>query len=226
MAVCYWCGKEVLDSEGAREHIVPWTLLQDVSGDISEFILPAENAHGTCNKTLGNNYEHDFCQIVFHYSASDPRAAKHTASKIKNLKRCIHYAWNQFRKMQKVGNTVMIDLDPKDKESFEMIIKKILKGLYFKRMGRFLDTDDEYIVKIVWNTLNLEKDQVSANQVELFLRKLNNVPSSGNSVFEYRFVRTTDSVDTSLWELLFYKRFHVYLFVIHKDDASGFSNLK
>ncbi len=226
MAICYWCGKEVLENEGAREHIIPKTLLRDVSGDTSEFILPAENAHTACNKVLGDNYEHDFCQIIFHYSAGDPRAAKHTASKIRNLKYRIRYAWNQFRKMRKTGNGVMIGLDTKDKESFETIIKKILKGLYFKREGKFLDTDDEYVVKIVWSTLNLEKDEASANQTKLFLEMLNNIPFSGNSVFEYRFAKATGSVDTSLWELLFYHRFPIYLFLIHKSDKSGFKNLE
>ncbi len=52
MATCYWCGKEVLEGEGAREHIVPKTLLQDVSDDVSDFILPAENAHEACNRAL------------------------------------------------------------------------------------------------------------------------------------------------------------------------------
>ncbi len=52
--------------------------------------------------------------------------------------------------MRKDDKGVIIDLDAKEKESFEMIIKKILKGLYFKREGKFLDTDNEYTVKIVW----------------------------------------------------------------------------
>lgn len=216
----------MLNGEGAREHIVPRTLLQDVHGDISEFILPAENAHAICNKALGDNHEHDFCQIIFHYSAGDPRAAEHTASKIKNLKYHIRYAWNQFRKMRKVSNGVMIDLDTKEKESFETIIKKILKGLYFKREGKFLDTDDEYIVKTVWSTLNLEKDRASADQTKLFLEMLNGIPYSGNSVFEYRFAKATGSVNTSLWELLFYHRFPVYLLLVHKNDKSGFKNLE
>lgn len=226
MATCYWCGKEVLDGEGAREHIVPKTLLQDFYGDISEFVLPAENAHKMCNKLLGDNYEPDFCQMIFHYSAGDARAAKHTASKIRNLKRCVHYAWNQFGKMQKVGNGVMIDLDKKDKESFEMIIKKILKGLYLKQTRKFLDIDNEYAVKIVWNTLNIEKDEVSVNQTKSFLEMLNSIPLSGNSVFEYRLAKASGSVDTSLWELLFYHKFPVYLFVVHKDDKGGFKNLE
>src|ERR1035437_11121342 len=135
MAICYWCGKEVLEGEGAREHIVPKTLLQDVEDDISNFIISAENAHEICNKALGDNFEHNFCQIIFHYSAGDPRAAKHTTSKIRNLKRRIRYAWNQFGKMRNVGNGVMIGLDATDKKSFEMITKKILKGFYFKREG-------------------------------------------------------------------------------------------
>jgi hypothetical protein len=226
MAICYWCGKEVLDGEGAREHVIPRTLLQDVSDDVSAFILPAENAHATCNKALGDNYEHDFCQIIFHYSVDDPRAAKHVTSKIRNLKRRIHYAWNQFGKMRKVSNGVIIGLDAKDKESFETVIKKILKGLYFKREGKFLDADDRYAIKIVWNTLNLEKDRFSANQAKLFLETLNNIPFSGNSVFEYRFAKAVDSVDTSLWELLFYHRFPVYLFLIHEKDKSSFNNLE
>ena len=226
MAICYWCGREVSEGEGAREHIVPKTLLQDFSGDISEFVLPAENAHKACNKLLGDDYEHDFCQIIFHYSAGDPRAAKHTASKIRNLKRRIRYAWNQFGKMRKVGDGVMIGLDAKDKKSFETIIKKILKGIYLKRGGKYLDTDDEYTVKIVWSTLNLEKDGASANQVKAFLGMLNSLPFSGNSVFEYRSAKAADSVDTSLWEFLFYHRFPVYLFLVHKNDQSDFKNLE
>ncbi len=226
MATCYWCGKEVLDDEGAREHIVPKTLLQDFSGDISEFVLPAENAHKVCNKSLGDNYEHDFCQIIFHYSAGDARAAKHTASKIRNLKRRLRYAWNQFGKMRKVGDGVMIGLDATDKKSFEMIIKKILKGLYFKREGKYLDTDNEYVVKIVWSTFNLERVEAAANQTKIFLTMLNSLPFSGNSVFEYRFAKATGSVDTSLWEFLFYHRFPVYLFLVHKNDKNGFKNLE
>ena len=226
MAICYWCGKEVLEGEGAREHIVPKTLLQDVPDDVSGFILPAENAHKACNKLLGDNYEHDFCQIIFHYSAGDPRAAKHTASKIRNLKRRIRYAWNQFGKMRNVGDGVMIGLDAKDKKSFEAIIKKILKGIYFKREGKYLDTDSEYTVKIVWSTLNLEKDGASANQTKSFVEMLKDIPFVGNSVFEYRFAKATGSVDTSLWEFLFYHRFPVYLFLVHKNDKSGFKNLE
>lgn len=226
IATCYWCGKEVLVGEGAREHIVPKTILQDASGDISDFILPAKNAHMACNKALGNNYEHDFCQIVFYYSAGDSRAAKHTASKVRNLQHCINYARNQFRKMQKVEKGVLVSLGTKDKESFEITIKKILKGLYLKREGKFLDTDNKYTVKIVWSTLNLEKDGASAAQTKLFLEMLNNISFSGNSVFEYRFAKATDGVDTSLWELLFYHRFPIYLFLVHKDDKSGFKNLE
>lgn len=226
MAICYWCGKEVVGGEGAREHIIPETLLQDDSSDHSEFILPAENAHKVCNKALGDNYEHDFCQIIFHYSAGDPRAAKHTASKVRNLKRRIRYAWNQFRKMRNVGDGVIIRLDAKDKKAFETIIKKILKGIYFKREGKYLDTDDEYTVKIVWSTLNLEKNGASANQVKAFLEMLNSLRFSGNSVFEYRFAKATGSVDTSLWEFLFYHRFPVYLFLVHKNDKDGFKDLE
>ena len=58
MAICYWCGKEVEEGKGAREHIVPHTLLQDVTGDISEFIISAENSHEVCNKMLADTYEH------------------------------------------------------------------------------------------------------------------------------------------------------------------------
>ncbi len=55
---------------------------------------------------------------------------------------------------------------------------------------------------------------------------LNGIRFSGNSVFEYRFAKATDSFDTSLWELLFYHRFPVYLFLIHKNDKGGFNNLE
>lgn len=222
--ICYWCGEPIKDGEGNREHLVPKTILQDAGVDISEFIALA---HKSCNSFLADNYEHDFCQIIFHYAAGDPRAAKHTASKLRNLKRHLRYAWNQFRKMRTAGNMTIVDLDEKEKSSFEMIIKKILKGLYFKLNGKYLDTDNEYIVKIVWSTLNLEKDEAAANQTKMLLSVLNGAVFAGNSVFEYRFKKADDSTEmTSVWEFLFYHRFPVYLFLVHKNDKEGFKNLE
>ena len=115
----------------------------------------------------------------------------------------------------------------KKKMHFEIIIKKILKGLYFKREGRFLDTDKEYTVKIVWSTINLERETGAANQVKAFLETLKGALFAGNTVFEYRSIKANDSTKmTSLWEFLFYHRFPVYLFLVHKDDRAGFKNLE
>lgn len=225
MSICYWCGKEVLDGEGMREHIVPKTLLQDVSDDVSDFILPAVNAHKVCNKTLGDNYEHDFCQIIFHYSADDPRAAKHIASKVRNLERCKRYAWNQFRKMRTDGYRTEIQLSTSDKKAFEECVKKIVKGLYFKQVGRYLDLEGEYSARIVWNTFNVEHDVVTREQVKKFLGLLGSQNFLGNDVFKFRF-KKIENGNSSLWEFLFYNRFPIYLFLIHKDESSGFRSLK
>jgi hypothetical protein len=224
MAICYWCGQEVANGEGAREHIVPHTLLQDTADDISDFVLPVENAHETCNQMLAKKYEHDFCQTIFHYSANDPRAQKHVASKLRNLQRKLKYAANQFKKMRLNGNRTEIALSATDKEAFEQCIRKIIKGLSFKNSGQYLDLDDEWSVRIIWNTFNLEHDATAQEQVKSFLELFGNEPFNGNDVFKYRFRKVEDGL-SSIWEFLFYDRFPVYAFLVHKNEKSGFKNL-
>jgi hypothetical protein len=222
MPVCYWCGEEVREGQGAREHIVPATLLQDVSGDISDFVIPKENAHQSCNQMLGRSYEHDFCQLIFHYSFGDPKAQKHNDSKIRNLQRMLNYAANQFARMQQKGNHTQITLSDNDKKSFEESIKKILKGLYFKKFNQYLDLEDEYSIRIIWNTLNIEHDRSAKEQVKQFLALLNDEPFQGNEVFKFRFKKTQDA-SSYIWEFVFYDRFPVYVFLIHKNDKQVLS---
>jgi len=225
MAICYWCGKEVQEGGGAREHIVPRTLMQDVTGDISGFIIPSENSHEVCNKMLAGTYEHDFCQIIFHYSADDPKAKKHSDSKKRNLESKLTYATNQFKKMRLNGDRTEIALSASDKKAFEECVKKIIKGLYFKQGGQYLDLEDEYSVWIVWNTFNLEHDPIAQGQVKKFLELLGEGNFQGNDVFKFRSKRVEDS-SSYIWEFLFYERFPVYLFLIHKNDRHALPNLK
>lgn len=225
MSICYWCGKEVEEGKGAREHIVPRTLLQDVTGDISEFVIPPENSHEACNKMLADTYEHDFCQTIFHYSLSDQNAKKHSESKVRNLKRKLVYAKNQFSKMRTDGNRTEIQLSASDKKTFEECIKKIMKGLYFKQVGQYLDLEGEYSIRIVWNTFNIEHDAIAQEQVKKFLELLGDQNFRGNDVFKFRFKKVEDG-HSSLWEFLFYNRFPVYLFLVHKDERSGFRSLE
>jgi len=223
--ICYWCGLEVKKGEGGREHIIPITILQDSENDISDFILPKENAHKECNKMLADNYEHDFGQIIFHYSHGDPRAKKHVESKIRNLKRKPKYVRNQFAKMRKSGNHVEIELSKKERESFEKVIEKIIKGLYLKRFGQFLDLKKEYRLKINDQTMNLEKVPAQRLNTSSFLKLINSVQSNGDDIFKYR-VRKTEDGNSYLWELVFYNRFPIYMFLIHRGDEWAFNRNK
>lgn len=225
MAICYWCGKKVIERKGAKEHIVPHTILRDTTDDISEFVLPAENVHETCNQMLAKKYEHDFCQIIFHYSASDSIAKKHTASKLRNLKRKLTYTANQFEKMRLNGDRVEIMLSATEKEAFEQCIQKIIKGLSFKQTGQFLDLGDEWFVRIIWSTLNVEHDPSAQTKVKEFLALLGSDPLIGNKVFKYRVKKVEDGL-SSIWEFLFYERFPVYVFLVHKSERAGFKSLQ
>lgn len=225
MANCYWCGKEVLNGEGAREHVVPHTLLQDITDGVGDLVIPAENAHKSCNKMLADTYEHDFCQIIFHYSIGDPKAQKHSDSKKRNLERRLTYAANQSKKMRLNGGRTEIELTASDKKAFEECIKKIVKGLFFKEYDQYLNLEDEWSLRIVWNTFNLEHDSVAQGQVKAFLELLGNEPFQGNDVFKFRFKKVDDGA-SSVWEFLFYNRFPVYLFLIHKDERAGFRGLE
>jgi len=130
--VCYWCGLLVKPGEGGREHLVPRTILQDTTTDISNLIISKKNSHKKCNKYFADNYEHDFCQILFNYSFGDIKATKHNASKIQNLKSKTTYLSNQFKKKIKIGNTTLTKPSERENESFNMVVQKIIKGLYFK----------------------------------------------------------------------------------------------
>lgn len=213
----------MIDGGGAREHIVPHTLLQDTTDDVSEFVLPAENAHKVCNQMLAKDYEHDFCQIVFHYSMGNPRAQKHSDSKRRNLERRLTYAANQFKQMRLNGNRTEIALSASDKKAFEECVKKIVKGLYFKDTNQYLDLEKEWSARIIWNTLNVEHDSTAQTQAKVFLEMLGGDPFKGNDVFKFRFKKVEDGL-TSIWEFLFYDRFPVYVFLVHhseKDQVSG-----
>ena len=126
MGICYYCGEIVLTGKGAREHIVPKTLLKDVDGNWADFIISKENAHQKCNKFLADNYEHDFCQILFNYSIDDKNAQKHVESKKRNLKSRLEYAKNQFSKMKLVGNLTQVTMTEEEKNSFKEILLKII----------------------------------------------------------------------------------------------------
>lgn len=214
-----------MQGAGAREHIVPHTLLQDTNDDISEFVLPAENAHKACNQMLAKRYEHDFCQTIFHYSVSDPRAKKHTASKWRNLQRKLIYAANQFKKMRINGNRTEIALSATDKEAFEQCVRKIIKGLSFKQTGQYLDLNDEWSVRIIWSTLNMEHDQSAQAVVKDFLALFGTDPLLGNDMFKYRVKKVEDGL-SSIWEFLFYERFPVYVFLVHKSERAGFKSFQ
>jgi len=222
MSICYWCGKKVLDNEGSREHLVPRTILQDSKSDISNFIIPKTNAHELCNSFLAEKYEHDFCQILFHYSFGDQRAAKHNQAKIRNLKRRLQYTKNQFSKMKKINSRTEIKISKKEKIAFKKIIEKIIKGLYFINKNHYLDTEREFSLKTIWNTLNIEHDEQSKNQVKIFLEQLNDQEFIGNDIVKYRFKKAVDG-DSYIWEILFYDRFPIYSFLFNKNDKHIFN---
>jgi len=220
--ICYWCGKRVLDGEGSREHLVPRTILQDSKSNISNFIIPKTNAHKNCNSFLAENYEHDFCQILFHYSFDDKMATKHNKSKIRNLKRRLNYAKNQFSKMKKFNDRTVIKISKTERNSFEKIIEKIIKGLYLKNKNRYLDIGREFSLEIVWNTLNLEYNKQAEDQVKIFLKLINDQKFIGNDITKYRFKKTVDG-ESYFWEIVFYNRFPVYIFLINKNDKHIFN---
>ncbi len=224
MSICYWCGKEVLNNQGGKEHIVPKTLLKDTEGDLSDFIIPKENAHKSCNNSLGNNHEHDFCQILFNYTIDDPKAKKHVESKTKNLKSKISYAVNQFKKMKLVGSVTQVIMTEDEKNNFSKILIKIIKGLFFKQKGKFLDLEKEYSLQYDWSTFNLENDQTAKNKTIEYLKLMNTQKFIGNDVFKYRFAETVDG-NSSLWEFVFYNRLPAYIFLIHFGDKEGFKNI-
>jgi hypothetical protein len=116
-------------------------------------------------------------------------------------------------------------LTASDKKAFEECIKKIIKGLYFKENGQYLDLEREWTAKVVWNTFNLEHDATAQNQVKLFLEMLGSDPFQGNDVFKFRF-KKVENGQSSVWEFLFYDRFPVYAFLIHKDEKQGFRGLE
>lgn len=216
MSICYWCGKEVLKGEGSREHIIPKTLLKDVEGDkdLACFIISEENAHKKCNNFLGNNYEHDFCQILFNYTIDDENAKKHVASKTRNLKSKIEYNKKQFEKMKLVDNLTQVTMSEEEKNSFGEVLKKITKGLFFKQKNIYLDLEGEYSLIYDWSTFNLEHDELAKNVTSEYLKLINNKNFIGNNVFKYRFGKTEDG-KSSLWEFVFYNRFPAYVFLIH-----------
>ena len=224
MNVCYWCGKEVLVNEGGKEHIVPKTLFKDINTDLSGFIIPKENAHKACNNSLGNNYEHDFCQILFNYTIEDPAAKKHVESKIKNLKSKTEYAANQFKKMKLVGNVTQVFMTEDEKNNFSKILIKIMKGLFFKQKSKFLDLEKEYSLQYDWSTFNLENDETAKSRTAEYLKLINNKQFIGNNVFKYRFSEVSDG-NSSFWEFVFYGRLPAYIFLIHFGDKEGFSNI-
>ncbi|HCH59044.1 MAG: hypothetical protein UT66_C0040G0004 [candidate division CPR2 bacterium GW2011_GWC1_39_9] len=221
--VCYLCGELVAPSEGGREHIIPKTILQDSTGEISDFIIAKENSHAKCNKEIGDKYEHDFCQIISHYSIDEPKAKKHIESKISNLKQKPEYLRNQFSKMRKVGDKTEINFAGKELISFKKVVKKIIKGLYFKNTNQFLDIKNDYRVEIIWSTLNLEHLEVEKQKVISFLSQIGDVVPVGNNIFKYRFKKAVDG-KSYVWELVFYDRFPIYCLLIHKDDLSSFTS--
>jgi hypothetical protein len=219
MNICYWCGKTVLEGEGGKEHIVPETLLKDVEEDHTDFIIPKENAHAKCNNLLGNNYEHDFCQILFNYTVDDKNAKKHVASKTRNLKSKIEYAQKQFGKMKLVGNLTQVNISEQEKENFGRVLVKIIKGLFFINKKIFLDLEDEYSLQYDWSTFNLEHDEIARSKTSEYLKLISNRLFVGNKVFKYRFAETSDG-KSSLWEFVFYNRFPAYVFLIHFNDKA------
>lgn len=220
---CYWCGKKVELGGGSREHIVPRTILQDATVDISDLIIGKTNAHTKCNKEIGDKHEHDFCQIIFHYSIDDTAARKHIMSKIDNLKRRPLYLRHQLSRMQKVNGRTEIGYSESEAISFEIVIQKILKGLYFKLFSTYLNLESEFRIEILWSTLNIEQLDTERNKVISILKIINNEVFSGNTVFKYRY-KQAENAKSSIWELVFYDRFPIYCFLIHKDNEYAFKH--
>ncbi len=222
MNVCYWCGELVLPGLGGREHLVPKAMLQDaLSVDLSDFIVSKKNSHKKCNNDIAAKYEHDFCQILFHSAFGDVNAEKHSQSKIRNLEYRPNYLLNQFRKIIVRTDSVAFILGDSEKKSFEQCIIKILKGLYFKHFSRYLDLSSEYKAKIIWSTINLERDSFQFENASRLSSLLGGVNFVGNVVFKFRFQKCRDS-NSFFWEFCFYDRFPVYIYLINKDDGHLF----
>jgi len=221
--ICYWCGNVVNLEEGSREHLVPYTILKDVPNDIdtSELIISRENSHKKCNKSLADNFEHDFCQMIFLYGANDRKAIKHNKSKVNNLEKKKRYLKNQFSKMSKKDGNTIYQPSVEEDESFNQVIRKIIKGLYLKNFNQFLDLEFSYKLEIDRETQNLERDLNARSKVIKFLKLINKEKFIGNDVFSYRFKKAIDG-KSLIWELLFYKRFPINCYLIHRDDEYAF----
>lgn len=222
-SICYWCGEEVKTGEGNREHLVPFTMLQDLDGttDTSNLILPKENVHKKCNKYLANNYEHDFCQMIFMYGFGDINATKHNLAKIKNLENKKIYLKNQFGRMKKSDGKTTYQPTVEEDNSFNQVVRKIVKGLYFKNNFKFLDLESTYTLEIDRDTQNLEKSESAKQKVIKFLNFINDIDFIGNEVFKYRYKQAVNGKST-IWELLFYNRFPIHCYLIHKEDEYAF----
>lgn len=219
--ICYWCGLKVNKDEGAREHLVPRTILQDATIDISNLIISKENAHKKCNQYLANNFEHDFCQMVFFFGLDDKKAAKHNQSKITNLENKKIYVANQFKRMEKRNGNTVYHPTNEENNSFNKVIEKIVKGLFFKIFNDYLDLKSVYTLTIDREVQNIERVRVVKDKVVAFLKLINDIEFSGNDIFKYRYKKVEDG-KSMIWELLLYNRFPIHCYLVHKDDEYAF----
>ena len=188
---------------------------------ISNLIVQKDNAHKKCNTYLSDNYEHDFCQMIFMYGFGDKKATKHNLAKVKNLENKKLYLKNQFDRMKKSDGRTTYQPTVDEDNSFNQVVRKILKGLYFKNNLKFLDLESTYRLEIDRDTQNLEKSESAKQKVIKFLHFINDIVFIGNKVFKYRYKQAVDG-KSIIWELCFYNRFPIHCYLIHKDDEYAF----
>ena len=122
--------------------------------------------------------------------------------------------------MRKVDGRTEIRILDSEKTAFEMCVRKIIKGLFFKKFEQYLDLEQEYSAAIDCITFNIEYDTGAQIKVAEYLKFLNDQQFRGNDVFKYRFKHCEGGV-SSLWEILFYDRFPIYIVLMQKDELEA-----
>ena len=100
-----------------------------------------------------------------------------------------------------VGQRLAVDVDL---ERIERVIKRIVKGLFFREMGRRLPDTHEATAMTDPRFLPGEETMASLRSILAALRA-QPVREIGKGVFSYRFVVAADQPDATVWLLCFFE---------------------